>query len=163
MKRLFGIDPSTLFISLMVAAAIVLAASLPGCATDPETGERVKVVAPSPEASKALGFEAMDFVLSRKELTPEKLESIKMIMVDSKSVLMNGLKEDPQNLEMIRLDYLKSKNPEAGRIANTVLTLLVTGIGPLIDKGKTDLAASYIQAVLEGAVLAINLKLESMA
>lgn len=145
MKRLIGL--------LMVVFLAV------GCATDGDKGERLKAAAPTPPEAKLIANQVMRFALSEKDFSNEKLQMIRGIMVDAKAVLLTGLKEDPTNLDVIRMDYIKSKNPEMGELANTVLQILVLRLRPLIDQGKTDLAASYIEAVLDGAVLAINTKM----
>lgn len=136
---------------------------LPGCATDPETGEKIKwsKAAPTPPEAKLIAHGMMRLAIAEIAMDPGKLTSIRDIMTDSKTVLLTGLKEDPTHLDVIRLNYLKTKNPELGNLANTVLQVLVLRLRPLIDQGKTELASQYIEAVLDGAVMAIDGNVET--
>lgn len=136
---------------------------LPGCATDPETGEKIKwsKAAPTPPEAKLIAHGMMRLAIAEIAMDPGKLTSIRDIMTDSKTVLLTGLKEDPTRLDVIRLNYLKTKNPELGNLANTVLQVLVLRLRPLIDQGKTELASQYIEAVLDGAVMAIDGNVET--
>lgn len=141
---------------LMLFSVMVGLGALPGCKTDPETGERVKAAAPSPPEARLIAHGIMRLAIAEIKMKPEKLVLIKDIMQDSKAVLLTGLKKDPTNLDAIRMSYLSNKNPEMGTLANTVLQVLVYRLRPLIDQGKTDLAGQYIESVIEGAVSAIE-------
>ena len=114
-----------------------------------------KVQPPSPPEANLLAYSVMTFALTAKEVSPEKLAAIESIMQDSKGILLQALKEDPQNLDQARLNYLAGKDPALGALANTVLQVLIYRLKPLIDTGKTDLAAQYIESVLDGALEAI--------
>lgn len=138
--------------------AILIFMGMMGCATNPETGERMKLkaLAPSPPEATLIARQVMRLAITSQDLDAAQLAEIRLVMLDAQSVLLTGLKEDPANLDMVRLHYLSSKNAEVGSLANTVLAVLTYRLRPLVDKGKTDLAAQYIEAVISGAVQAID-------
>ena len=130
-----------------------------GCAGNSERAERIKALAPPPEVVGLIANQAMRIVLEKKDLSPEKMKAIQIIMVDAKGVLVSTLKEDPSNLESVRLEYLGSKDPDVAELANTVTQLAVFWAQSMIDRGKTDKAGTYIESVLDGAVMALNAKI----
>lgn len=163
MKWFARMSQSSWVLCTLVAVAVCGLLLLPGCATDPETGEKIKwsKAAPTPPEAKLIAHGMMRLAIAEIAMDPGKLTSIRDIMTDSKTVLLTGLQEDPTHLDAIRLNYLKTKNPELGNLANTVLQVLVLRLRPLIDQGKTDLASQYIEAVLDGAVMAIDGNVET--
>lgn len=122
-----------------------------GCAS---TGN-IKDLAPTPPESQLIAHQVMKLALTAKDVGQDKLLDIRTIMVDSERILLAALK-DGTSIEAAHSNYLASKNPELGALANTVLAILTYRLRPLVDQGKTDLAAQYIQAVLAGAVIAID-------
>lgn len=134
-------------------------AGLSGCATDGDRSERLKAAAPTPPEAKLIANQVMRFALSEKDFSPEELQTIRGIMLDAKVVLVTALQESPTTLDAVRMDYLKTKKPEMGELANTVLQILILRLRPLIDQGKTDLAGQYIEAVIDGAAMAINIRI----
>lgn len=125
--------------------------------------EKVKVEPITPPEAKLLAMKMMDFATDRDHTDLKTLEAIKTIMHDAKGVLLLALKENPEELNAARSTFLESRNTPYAEIANTVLEILVLRLRPLIDQGKTDLAASYIKHVIEGAILAIDHKLKAVA
>lgn len=163
MKWFSRMSQASWVLCTLVVIALCGLLVLPGCATDPETGEKIKwsKAAPTPPEAKLIAHGMMRLAIAEIAMDPGKLTSIRDIMTDSKTVLLTGLKEDPTHLDVIRLNYLKTKNPELGNLANTVLQVLVLRLRPLIDQGKTELASQYIEAVLDGAVMAIDGNVET--
>lgn len=138
---------------------LLLVVILSGCAGNSERAERIKALVPPPEVVGLIANQAMRIVLEKKDLSPEKMKAIQIIMVDAKGVLVSTLKEDPSNLESVRLEYLGSKDPEVAELANTVTQLAVFWAQSMIDRGKTDRAGDYVESVLDGAVMALNAKI----
>lgn len=147
-------------VGLVVALMLgVFGLGFSGCASDGSKSERLKAAAPTPPEAKLIANQVMRFALSEKDYSIEELQTIRGIMLDAKVVLVTALQESPTTLDAVRMDYLKTKNPEMGELANTVLQILVLRLRPLIDQGKTDLAGQYIESVIDGAALAINTKI----
>ena len=144
---------------LVLVLSVVGGMGLSGCATDGDRGERLKAAAPTPPEAKLIANQVMRFALSEKNYSLDELRTIRGIMLDAKVVLVTALQESPTTLDAVRMDYLKTKNPEMGELANTVLQILVLRLRPLIDQGKTDLAGQYIESVIDGAALAINTRI----
>lgn len=149
----FFVHGVRVFVMLVLGLSVM---AMPGCATDGDRSERLKAAAPTPPEAKLIASQVMRFALSEKDLSREQMETIRSIMLDAKVVLVAAIETSPTTLDAVRMDYLKTKNPEMGELANTVLQILVLRLRPLIDQGKTDLAGQYIEAVVDGAVMAID-------
>lgn len=149
---------SSLVMLLGLVLGLLALPLLPGCAIDPETGERVaSQAAPTPPEAKLIAHGVMRLAVSdAQKWDAERLAQVKTLMLDAESVLLAGLARDPEHLDAIRMNYLKDKNPEFGELANTVLQVLVIRLRPLIDQGRTGLAAEYVEAVIAGAVQALD-------
>lgn len=144
---------------LLIFMAVSSLGALTGCSGLSERAERVKAYMPPPEIIGLMANQGMRVVLEKKDMDVEKMKAIQIIMVDAKGVLMATLKEDPGNLEAVRLEYLGTKEPELAELANTVLQLAVFWSQSMIDRGKTDMAGQYLEAAIDGAVMALNAKI----
>jgi hypothetical protein len=122
---------------------------LGGCVKD-------KYVAPTPPEAGLIAWQVMSLGLSTQNVPVHKADIIEDIMIDAKTVLVHMLKQEVVDMEAARIEVLHRYAPEYAMLADTVLQVLVYRLRPLIDQGKTDLAISYVEAVIDGALGAID-------
>ena len=132
---------------IIVSAALAVGV---GCAKDQ------KVEPPTPPEAKMMAYSVMKFAMTRKEVGATDLQNIETIMLDAKSLLVVTMRENPEQLNTVRMQYLAEQAPEYAALVDMVLGVLVYRLTPLIDQGKTEQAVMYIEAVVDGAVLAID-------
>lgn len=147
------------FILIALLSVIVI----PACAQptiDPETGEEIKVKVPPPtkEEVKALAFAGMRLGLNSSKLNenPEKLEALRGHLQGVKGVLSAALASGNPDLTQIKLDFVESIDADLAVVIDLTLGIVVGRVRPLIDQGKTDEAAGYLEAAIDGALLALG-------
>lgn len=132
---------------------IIFTALLCGCAADG------RVPPPTPAEAKLIATSVMRLASAETGLERHELGSVRDILLDAKRVIAVALREDPSSVQQVTSAYLLSKPTLYAELANTVLGVLVARLRPVIDQDKTDLAGEYVESVIDGAVLAIDLQL----
>lgn len=130
---------------------LVLALAVSGCAGNASFRD----LAPTPPESTLIAHQVMRLAITSKDLDVVKLAEIRLVMLDAQRVLLAAMKEG-EDIEVARVEYLAEKHPEVGSLVNTVLAIVTFRLRHLIDQGKTEEAATYIEAVIGGAVDAID-------
>jgi len=113
---------------------------------------------PSPVEAKILAQTIMSVAIKSEDLNERQLVKLNTIFMGVRGVMMGTLSESPTELQSVTQTYLNQLDPAYQDLAEGVVLILLLRLQPYIDRGDSDLilAGSYIEAVLNGAIAAID-------
>jgi hypothetical protein len=122
-----------------------------GCATV----DGVKQPPPSPFEAKILAQTIMGVGIHSQKLPPNKIEKLMQVMKDGRGIVQLAMVEDPTRVEPITLSYVKGLDPVYQEVTKGMLQVFIIRLRPYTQAGgDPTLAATYIDAVFDGAILA---------
>lgn len=110
----------------------------------------------SPTEAGILSHTTMYLGLKQSKTPLDQAELIKNAVNDTKVILLAVLQQDPENIFTITVTSIDKLSAEYRPLVDGLLQLLLSKLRPLIDQGKTDKAAEYINQVLTGASKAVD-------
>lgn len=130
---------------------------LSGCATGG------KMAPPNPFEVRLISQATMSTIITTRDIPEDKLLVLRGVFVSGNSILTLALREDLTGFENAQGVFLQNLDTQLlgpyANVVQTVMGIAVLRLRPVIDQGKTDLAAEYLDAVLGGCVQAIDSKL----
>lgn len=122
-----------------------------GCAG----GTGVKQPPPSPFEAQVLAQTIMAVGIHSQKLPPDKIQKLMEIFKDARSTVQLAMAEDPTTVEPITLAFVKGLDPVYQQVTKGMLQVFMIRLRPYTQNGgDSTLAASYIDAVFDGAILA---------
>ena len=145
---------------LLLATVVAGSIGLFGCATGGEN--RVKLNPPTPEETFFLAKAATMAGIRSAELSVGKLEKFKTYLGDARISVNTALQEEAPDLTQVKLDFVSKISPEYQDTMMLGLQVLVTRVRPLIQQGRSKEAGPYVQAAIEGALAAVDLRMKTL-
>jgi hypothetical protein len=137
----------------IVAAFFIIAAAVFGCTTPDGNSPP-----PTPLEAKILAQTITSVALAQEDLSQDKLKQLQGVFVGIKGVMVNTISENPGDLEPVMSTFLKDVDPVYQDVTEGVVQILLIRVRPFLDVDNPDLllARAYIEAILDGAIAAVN-------
>lgn len=116
----------------------------------------------SPPEAKILAQTVMAIAIESQKLDVEKITRLGTIFTDVRSTLMLALAEDPTTVEPVTMNYVKGLEPVYQESIKGLLQIFIIRLRPYTQQGPAGatIAATYIEFVIDGALLACNQAIE---
>ncbi len=138
----------------IIAAMLFISIAFLGCRAGDGTGQ----APPSPMEAKIAAQTIMSVALTQENLDRAQLEALQRVFIGIKAVMVNTLSENPTELVPVTQTFLVNVDPVYQDLAEGIVQILLMRIRPYLDTTNPDLAlaTSYVEAVLDGAIIGIN-------
>ena len=145
---------------LCLVLSVLALAMLPGCKSNPvdsATGEPIQVAPPTMEEVKALVYASTRLALSKwgPQQSAEDLLAVQRSLEGVKVAMSAALSVEEPDLTKVRLDALEDVDPEIAALLDLTLGIVVGRVRPFIDQQQTEKAVEYMEAGMDGALLAL--------
>ena len=115
----------------------------------------VKQPAPMPIEAKILAQTLTAIGIHSQKMPPDQIRKLMMAFADGRATVQLALSDDPTSVEPITLSYVKGLDPVYQEVTKGMLQVFIIRLRPYTRQGgDATLAASYIDAVFDGAILA---------
>ena len=146
---------------LCLVLSVLALAMLPGCKTnpiDPETGQPIAVPPPTPEEVRALVYASTRVALSKwgPRQEPEQLQQVRNSLEGVRTAMSATLALEEPDLTQVRFEALDGIDPELVAALDVTLAVVIGRVRPYIDQAQTDEAMKYMNAGIDGALLALD-------
>lgn len=146
---------------LCLLLSVLALSMLPGCVTnpvDPETGQPIVAPPPTPEEVRALVYASTRVALSKwgPKQGPEQLGKVRASLEGVRTAMSATLALENPDLTQVRFEALDGIDPELVAALDVTLAVVIGRVRPYIDQTQTDEAMKYMDAGIDGALLALD-------
>ena len=119
---------------------------------------------PTPFEVKTLTQTAMAVGIHSQKMENAQIKKLLVVLSDARGIMQLAIAEDPSTVEPITLGIVDKLDPVYAASVKGMLQLLIIRIRPMIQEGgDLKLAAEYVDAVFDGAILACSQALAQKA
>ncbi len=110
---------------------------------------------PTPFEVKTLTETAMAVGIHSQKMDDAQIQKLLVVLGDARGIMQLAIAEDPNTVEPLTLGVIDNLDPVYAASVKGMLQLLIIRIRPMIQEGgDLKLAAEYVDAVFDGAILA---------